>query len=491
VTRRSTPGTRPRPGTTLRTRLILAAVYLLVVVVVALEIPLAVNVGKRARSELEAHLITNAAIVAARINDDVPDAGLDTANPTVPAVVTTTARQIAASVDGRVVVVDRAGRVLADSDDEAPIGTVYMTEARPEFASAITAVPGGRIDVRTRPSETAGTDLLVVTAPIVHFQQAIGAVRITQPLSTVDAQVRDTVLRFAGIGLVVVLLGLALAWLLAAGLSRPVRRVAEAAARLGQGDLEARAPTRGPEEIAQLARSFNRMADALSANLSAQRDFLANASHQLRTPLTGLRLRLEAIEHEGGLAAEQAAKAQAEVSRLNALVQDLLELARVSSSETSGGAVDLSQVAREAVDRWTGPAEESGKQLVERLAPSCVVWANADDLGHVVDNLIENAIRYTPTGTEIVVETAARGGDRVLAVADSGPGIPAEERDRMFERFFRGAAGKQAGPGTGLGLAVVAELVRRWGGRVDLGPGGSTGSGTRIEATFPARPTDP
>jgi two-component system, OmpR family, sensor kinase len=487
VTRRSTAGSRPKPGTTLRTRLILAAVYLLVVVVVALEIPLAVNVGKRARSELEAHLITNAAIVAARINDDVPDAGLDIANPTIPAVVTTTSQQTAASVGGRVVVVDRAGRVLADSSNEAPVGTPYMTPSRPEFASAITAIPGGRIDVRTRPSETAGTDLLLVTAPIVHFQQAIGAVRISEPLSTVNTQVRNTVLRFAGIGLVVVLLGLALAWLLAAGLSRPVRRVADAASRLGQGDITARAAEEGPAEIATLARSFNRMADALSANLSAQRDFLANASHQLRTPLTGLRLRLEAIEHEGGLAADQATKAQAEVTRLNALVQDLLELARASSGVTSAGPVDLSRVARDAVDRWTGPAEESGKQLVERLAPSVVVWANPDDLGHVVDNLVENAIRYTPPGTEIVVETGASGDRRTLAVADTGPGVPPEERDRLFERFFRGASAKRAGPGTGLGLAVVAELVRRWGGEVRLGPG----PGARFEAAFPARPTDP
>jgi two-component system, OmpR family, sensor kinase len=480
---------RTRTGTTLRTRLILAAVYLLVTVVVALEIPLAVNVAGRARSELDSRLVGIASTVAARINDDVPDPVEPFVIPEVPPVIGQIAAETAEATRSRIVIVDRLGRILADSSGQALVGTQYMTPARPEFNSAINGGPdqGGRIDIQTRASETVGDELLLVTVPIVHFQRAIGAVRISDPLSDVNSRVRNTVLRFAVIGLAVVLVGLALAWILAAGLTRPVHRLAEAASRVGQGDLEARATVEGPAEIRTLGESFNRMADALSANLTAQRDFLANASHQLRTPLTGLRLRLEAIEHQGGVTGEQAAKAQAEVSRLNRLVQDLLELARASSGGSSGGLVDLVAVAREAVDRWDGPATEAGKQLVERLAGPATVWANPDDLGHLVDNLIENSIRYTPEGTEIVVETRSSATTRTLAVCDNGPGVPEAERDRIFERFFRGDVGKRAGPGTGLGLAVVAELVRRWGGRLWLRPE----PGTSIEAEFPAPPTIP
>jgi signal transduction histidine kinase len=120
-----------------------------------------------------------------------------------------------------------------------------------------------------------------------------------------------------------------------------------------------------------------------------------------------------------------------------------------------------------------------------RAAPA--VWADASDLALVLDNLVENAIRYNPEGSTIVLETGTLDGRALLAVADDGLGVPPEERSRLFERFYRGSSGRRAGPGTGLGLAVVAELVRRWGGDVRL----TDGPGTRIEATFPSASTVP
>jgi signal transduction histidine kinase len=450
--------------------------------VVALEIPLGVSISKRARSELESSLVAAASVVAARINDDLPAEGID---PDVPpdaasfidGVVDSTAQ----ATSSRIVVTDVLGRVSADSANEAQVGDEYMTPDRPEFRSVF----DGKIDARVRHSDTLDEDLLLVTAPVVHNRQVIGAVRISQTLDEVNAGVRRSLVALTAIGAAVILVGLGLAWLLSLAIARPVRRLAATATRLGSGDLEARAEATGKGELAILGRSFNRMADGLATNLRAQRDFLANASHQLRTPLTGLRLRLEAIEAEGGPAATEAAKAQAEVTRLAQLVEDLLELARATSVEATGGRVDLSGAARQAVDRWTGPAAEGGRHLVEHIDGPCLVWANPDDLGHVLDNLIDNSIRYTPSGTEISVETRQGDGRATIAVSDTGPGISAEDRSRLFERFYRGAIGKKAGPGTGLGLAVVAELVDRWGGEVVL----ANGEGTRFEATFPSLPT--
>jgi signal transduction histidine kinase len=109
------------------------------------------------------------------------------------------------------------------------------------------------------------------------------------------------------------------------------------------------------------------------------------------------------------------------------------------------------------------------------------VWADAGDLAHVFDNLVENALRYAPDGTRVTIEAERRDGHTVLAVADDGPGIPPQDRARIFERFYRGSTGRRAGAGTGLGLAIVAELVERWGGDVRLGEG----DGTRVEAAFP------
>ena len=127
-----------------------------------------------------------------------------------------------------------------------------------------------------------------------------------------------------------------LAWILATTVSRPLRRLRDTAGELGGGDLDARAPTDGPAELAALGVSFNRMADALGSSMRAQRDFVANASHQLRTPLTGIKLRLEAIRADGGAAGENAAKAEEELDRLEALVDDLLALAGAATAAALG-----------------------------------------------------------------------------------------------------------------------------------------------------------
>ena len=125
-----------------------------------------------------------------------------------------------------------------------------------------------------------------------------------------------------------------------------------------------------------------------------------------------------------------------------------------------------------------------------RLRPDAcepaLVFADPGDLAHVVDNLVENALRYTPPGAHVTVESESANGRATLVVADNGPGIPDEDRDRVFERFYRGSNGRRLGPGTGLGLAIVAELVERWDGEVTL----ADGPGTRIQVAFRHMPAD-
>jgi signal transduction histidine kinase len=474
----------------LRARLVLAAAYLLSVAVITLEVPLARYVQKAYTNEFEAGVLTNAVLVAARINDDLPLSGSNPLlPPQPPAVIATIADQTAQATGTRMIVTDALGRLVADSARESPVGTPYATDERPELLTVL-SVPGGQIDIRRRFSRTLGQDLLYVTVPVVHQREAIGAVRASVSLAALNSRVRRSWLGFGLIGVIVILVGLGLAWFLATTLARPVRRLEDASARLGTGDLTARAEPGGPKEIAALGGSFNTMAEALAANISAQRDFLANASHQLRTPLTGIKLRLEAIEQEGGFAAAQAKKAEAEVDRLADLVNDLLALAKASSAEAAGSRVDLAEVAARAAERWTGPATEAGMRVVLEAPRPAAAWANQDDLAHVLDNLIENAIRYCPEGTQIRVEAIDGSLGPTLAVTDDGPGIGEEDRTRVFERFFRGASGRKAGSGTGLGLAVVAELVGKWDGAVRLRQG-NAGPGSRFEASFPRPPTIP
>jgi two-component system, OmpR family, sensor kinase len=460
-----------------RTRLVLAAAYLVTAVVLALEIPLALNIQRRLESEFRSAVLGNAAVLAAQVADDVGQGGAG-----APARLGAQARETAQRTGERVVVTDRRGRVLADSTGAAAPGTLYATDARPEFSNALFE---GRIDFRRRFSDTLEQELELVTVPVLDGGRVVGAVRMSAPTGEVAANVRESWLRLALIGLAVIAAALVLAWFLADSMARPLQRLARTARDLGHGDLDARAPEKGPRELREVGQAFNGMARALAANLRAQRDLLANASHQLRTPLTGLRLRLEALAEEPGPAGRQAEKAEAELDRLSALVDDLLELASASSVEETGRTVDLAEAARAAVERWKEPAEQAERHIALGRDTSAMVWSSVADLGHILDNLIENALRYCPPGTEVTVEATRSDGAASLIVSDTGPGIPVEDRERIFERFYRGANGRRAGPGTGLGLAIVAEVATRWGAEVRL----LEGDGTRVEARFPVSPT--
>jgi signal transduction histidine kinase len=468
-----------------RARLVLAAAYLLTAVVLVLEVPLAIAVERRATSEFQSGALGNAAVIASQISGDVrPDertgAAARDANATVQRVV----EGRASAIGARIVVVDIHGDVTEDSAGMAARGTPYATPTRPEFDAAL---EGRSIDIRRRFSESVGDELLLVTVPVVDRGNVVGAVRVSESLAEVSARVHRTWLGLAAIGAIVVAAGLGLAWVLATSITKPVRKLERTAVDLGRGDLKARAEVAGPEEIKTLAGSFNRMAERLSASLTSQRDFTANASHQLRTPLTGLKLRLESIEHEGGRAAEEACKAEAEADRLSQLVDDLLALEAASTGPpTPGSRIDLSECVREAGDRWADAVGRSGRVLHVSDGHGVFVLAGTRDVADILDNLIENAIRYSPEGAEIRAEAGRRDARSFLAVSDTGPGIPPEERERVFERFFRGARGRATRAGTGLGLAIVEELTRRWGGEVRLGDGPEM----RIEASFPAVPAE-
>jgi signal transduction histidine kinase len=481
----------------LRARLILSAAYLLVAILVALELPLARSVEHSQTVSFRSTELGFAGLLASRLSDPVAKASAlaepsTSANAAIDDAIVAVAREFpkADLPTPRILVIDARYAALADTAGEFVPGTVVSTAGRPEL---VTAVADGTIYAQARFSATLGHDLLIVAVPIFDAGTVVGAVRLSSPMSDVQEAIHASWIGLGLVGLLALMIGLSVAWLLATSVSKPVRRLEAVAGRLGGGELNARAEEAGPAEVAALAGSFNRMADALTANMAAQRDFVANASHQLRTPLTGLRLRLEAIQAEGGSASVQAARAEIEVDRMAALVEDLLTLARATEVLHAGDAIDLTEVGRGAVERWADAAERDGKRVVFRAGRDGVIWAARDDVDHVLDNLIENAIRYCPPGTTIAVETAGTSDGGWLAVSDDGPGIPPSDRDRVFERFYRGSSGRQSGPGTGLGLAIVRQLALRWGGDARLADvnGSIPGSGTRIEVDFPALPTVP
>jgi signal transduction histidine kinase len=455
----------------LRLQIMGAFAYVLLLILVALEVPLALNLARRIDAEVKNEAAAQAFVVSAgasgRMNNPkqlaelAKDAGLD--------------------LGGRVIIIDRRGRLRADSTDPSPGPVRYASPSRPELRTALS----GQRAQGERHSATLGEDLLYTAVPVTNNGVVVGAVRVTQSLDAVHARIRRAVLALVAIGGFALVLGLALAWVLASSLSKPLRSLAETARRVEAGDLDARAEGAGAREQREVATAFNDMTDRLGTVLAAQREFVANASHQLRTPLTGLRLRLEAARAKGGEAARpELEAAEREVERLARLLTSLLTLAREGDKPGPSRPVSLARAAARAHERWAGAAKQEGRSLELVGNGDAAIDASDEDVAILLDNLIENALRYSPS--RVAVDWGRDGGEAWLAVLDEGPGVAAGEEKRLFERFARGSAGSDRS-GTGLGLAIVDALARRWRGRAALA--NRLEGGMRAEVRFPAAAT--
>jgi signal transduction histidine kinase len=450
---------------TLRMRMLGAFAYVLVLVLIALALPLALSVSRRVDAEVKGQAAADAHVIAAGVPGRLGDRR---------ALQSLVARA-GGDIRGRVIVVDSRGRLVADSSGTRLLGRSYGD--RPEIAAVLR---DGRVEQGRRRSDTLSSELLYTAVPVVADDRRVGAVRVTRSAGPIDARIRRDVLAVAGIALAALVLGLALAWLLASSLAKPLRGLARTAHAVGEGDLAARADVTGSAEQREVSSAFNEMADRLGRALEAQRQFVANASHQLRTPLTGLRLRLESA----GLKARdpelerELAAAEHEAERLAKLLTALLTLAREGAAAVPRP-VDLRAAAEHACERWH--LEASARERSITVAGDAEVWAAAadEDVEIVLDNLLENALLYSPPGTDVTVHVSNRDGRAALVVLDSGPGIDGDP-ERLFERFARG---KSTTSGTGLGLAIVRTLARRWGGEATLR--NDERGGARAEVTLP------
>ena len=268
---------------------------------------------------------------------------------------------------------------------------------------------------------------------------------------------------------------LAISWLagylLAWNFTRRIRRLETAAERLAEGDFETPVVDRGRDEVGQLADAFDGMRSRLAVLDRARQEFIANASHELRTPLFSLGGFVELLgdeEMEPEVRRDFLAEMGDQIDRLTRLATDLLDLSRLDAGqlEVEIEPFDLAATARLVVDEFRPVAEATGHELrVETDGP-------ADALGdelraqQIVRALVENAIRHTPAGTTAVVRVAQSEDDIVLEVRDDGPGIPAEDQEHLFQRFYRAAGGKASG--SGLGLAIASELALRLDGTIEL-----------------------
>lgn len=267
------------------------------------------------------------------------------------------------------------------------------------------------------------------------------------------------------------------AWVLARTVARPIRRVANASRDLAAGLHEEPLPEHGPEEVVQLAASFNHMAAELDRVKQAEQAFLLSVSHELKTPLAAIKGHAEALIDDVIPAAEAGEVIGREATRLERLVQDLLDLARLRARRFSAmeNEVDLGEVVREVSRRYEDKAQMLGIDLVTRTAGSALAIGDHDRLLQVISNLVENALRITPSGGHVVI-----GADgTLLVVEDTGPGLDAEDLPHAFERFrLHGKYAANRAVGTGLGLAIARELTVAMGGTI--GVESEPGAGARF-----------
>ncbi len=435
---------------------------------IALGIPLALSLRDRVNTEVRSQAQSQAAIVAASSSTLVETPR----SPTLARL----ARISARTVRGRVIVVDRAGTVVADSGDPGTVGASYSS--RPEIAVALR---GGRYQ-RERSSQTLGTQILATSQPIVRGRRTVGAVRITQSVAAVQSAIQRSLVGLGLLGIVVLALALAVGAVIAQQIARPIRRLETAAHRVATGNVETKAKVEGSAEQRSLARSFNEMTARVARLLKSQSEFVADASHQLRTPLTGLRLRLEGLREETDDSREQAEidAGLREVDRLSQMVDELLILSRAGEHELPGENLDLGDLAGAAFDRWSNATGGRSLGLREADSPNPMrIFCARADFDRVLDALIENAVNYSPPDGEIVI--AVDPG--MIQIFDQGPGLEAGEEEAVFERFVRGSAGRRGVKGTGLGLPIARELVGQWGGTVTIA--GRPGQGAVATVKLP------
>ncbi len=387
--------------------------------------------------------------------------------------------------------IDTSGTVLLGPGD------AYQEAARaePALPRIVTAALAG---ARSEPSwEWAPWDdsALVVAEPVGRDSEVVGAVVTISDLSGTRDRILVRWAQLAGLGLLPLIALVAVAWPVSAWVLRPVRELDAASSRISRGDLTIRADAEaGPVELRRLAGTFNTMMDAVENAVQRQRAFVSDASHQLRNPLTSLRLAVESLDphlrpdgrHLFGVAVD-------ELKAMQRMLNSLQASARMESMRTASP-VDLDAVLATRVSRWRALTADAGQTLTVDVPPGLRLLEPPGGLGSVLDELVSNALRLS--GARVVAVSAradgvgpGNAGVVTIAVRDDGEGIDVAERTQAVRRFWRSPRHQNV-PGTGLGLAICADLVGAAGGELRLEDGlarpDGSGSGFAAVVALPA-----
>jgi two-component system phosphate regulon sensor histidine kinase PhoR len=400
------------------------------------------------------------------------------------------AKTLAAELHLRITIIDKQGKVLADSERDP--ASMENHGNRIEFIEAVEKGLGES----TRLSGTLNLPMKYVAVRVTDGNEIIGVVRIAVPLTEVQLELRP-LYRAVILGAVAAIcVAVVIAYLMARNISWPIRRMKGIAGRIAKGDFSEKTSIKGGDELAELAESLNMMADELQAKMErlafmdrVRSDFVANVSHELKTPLTSIRGFVETLEdgaiNDKGNATRFLAIIKKHTQRLGNIIDDLLRLSELESgSKIEMNEFDLKDLIDEIVMGFGHALSAKNQKLTVTAAGDFTIIGNRDKLEQVFVNLIDNAIKYTKEGGQIKIKLTETNGSVKVTVEDNGIGIPKDDVERVFERFYRvdKAHSREIG-GTGLGLSIAKHIVLAHKGKISIDS--ELGKGTKVLVTLP------
>lgn len=443
----------------MRWRLVAALLGLTLVVLLVHDIPLTGYLRTVENDRIITALERDSFVIAGRSEE-----ALESAEPSSTSYVQDAIKKYSTQSGARVIVTDAAGIAIAASDATDTVGTSFAS--RQEISEALT----GKVSSGRRFSTTLNQEILYVAVPVLNGGQTLGTVRLTFPASIVDQAVNTRVRGISTVAGITLLVAALVALLLALGITRRLTKLRDVTEEFSKGNFEVRAEIDGgAPELQSLARSFNKMADQIEKLIAQQRAFAGDASHQLRTPLTALQLRLERVsellDEDPKAAADRLDAAMVETDRLQRLVEGLLVLSRSESKAVVTDEHDAVQIAKERAQNWDALAAEQDVKIALELPEIALVNCVPGAIEQVIDNYVDNALEVVPAGSTITVAISVGEEFTKISVLDEGPGLPEADLTKAFNRFWRARSDAH---GSGLGLAIVDRLADASGGMAQL-----------------------
>ena len=405
----------------------------------------------------------------------------------------------AQSMNGRLMVIDMDGKVQFDTFASLCGHRIQQEEVLRVLTAGNEQAYGtytpGQEEVRKMSGEENADHVAYSVHEIRGSEGRIGAVLFVSRIQEMTDSLETVQWQLIRVFAVIVLGTLVLALFLSQILTKPITDLSRTMRKMGKGDLSVRAQVRGSGELRELAENYNTMAAQLERLDKTRNQFVSNASHELRTPLTTMKIMLETVMYEPNMPAELRTEFMQdmnhEIDRLTGIVTDLLTLTRMDNGndQIQRETVDMSGMTAETIRMLTPAAEKRSLTLLGEVEPGLTMEGDRTKLNQILYNLTDNAIKYTPDNGHVSVSLKAEGENLVWRVRDDGVGIPQEDQNHIFERFYRvdKARSRETG-GTGLGLSIVKQLVTMHGGNIAVHS--ETGKGAEFIVTLPRKGTE-